>query len=100
MTLCIHIARRVTRNGRQVKDDRHLPFPTSGWQPPGGSKRYTLQAVAVRIGRHVTAGHYVAYIRQGRSWYLCDDSVKPLEVTLQSVKRSKAYILFYQQDGV
>ena len=40
---------------------------------------YECLGVAVHIGDTINSGHYVAYIKRGSDWYLCDDrNVKPV----------------------
>ncbi len=40
---------------------------------------YECLGVAVHIGGTINSGHYVAYIKRGSDWYLCDDrNVKPV----------------------
>ena len=40
---------------------------------------YECLGVAVHIGDTINSGHYVAYIKRGSNWYLCDDrNVKPV----------------------
>ena len=57
-----------------------VPIPGKNYTPvdynlPG----YECLGVAVHIGDTINSGHYVAYIKRGSNWYLCDDrNVKPV----------------------
>ena len=58
---------------------------------------YTLIAVAVHIGKSMSLGHYIAYVKREDKWYKCDDS-KIHEVSNgNNVLSSDAYLLFYRQ---
>lgn len=35
---------------------------------------YRCKAFIVHIGAEITGGHYVAYVRMGNDWYLCNDT--------------------------
>ena len=48
---------------------------------------------------HVQGGHYVAYIKCGESWYLCDDGFV-LEVDEATACAPNAYMLYYRQARV
>ncbi|GBF87340.1 ubiquitin carboxyl-terminal hydrolase [Raphidocelis subcapitata] len=45
----------------------------------------------------MSAGHYVAYVRAGGSWYKCDDAWVMLADGDAEVARCQAYLLFYEQ---
>jgi ubiquitin carboxyl-terminal hydrolase 36/42 len=67
--------------GRLVRLSRHVQFPlrleireymsraNRGKPPP-----YTLVAVLVHRGRSCDCGHYFAYVRKGKDWYLTNDA--------------------------
>jgi ubiquitin carboxyl-terminal hydrolase 22/27/51 len=54
---------------------------------------YTLSAVIVHKGE-INSGHYVSYAREGKDWFLFDDS-KVVLVGEQEVLRAEAYLLVY-----
>lgn len=35
---------------------------------------YTLYGIVRRVGRDIYSGHYTAAIKDGKAWYICDDS--------------------------
>ncbi|XP_067932350.1 ubiquitin carboxyl-terminal hydrolase 22-like [Watersipora subatra] len=58
--------------------------------------RYTLFAVVNHIG-NIESGHYINYIKQGKSsWFKCDDHLIT-KTTLQEVLNSEGYLLFYHK---
>ncbi|KAF2427681.1 cysteine proteinase [Tothia fuscella] len=64
--------------------------------PPSSSPqeaRYTLSAVIVHKGE-MNSGHYVSYAREGRDWFLFDDS-KVVLVGEGEVLKAQAYLLVY-----
>jgi hypothetical protein len=55
---------------------------------------YQLHAVVVHLGNTPLSGHYVAYVRRGLKWFLCDDTrVEP--VPFERVRAVEAAMLFY-----
>jgi ubiquitin C-terminal hydrolase len=58
--------------------------------------QYQLTCIVVHIGASIAVGHYVAYIRAGELWFKMNDS-KVKTVTWSTVKRQKAYLLFFEQ---
>jgi ubiquitin carboxyl-terminal hydrolase 22/27/51 len=54
---------------------------------------YTLSAVIVHKGE-INSGHYVSYAREGRDWFLFDDS-KVVLVGEKDVLAAQAYLLVY-----
>eukprot|EP01083_Nonionella_stella_P078971 216427_1 len=58
-------------------------------------KKYKLQSMIVHTGRSLSSGHYLCYVRKDQDWFLLDDvNVHP--VMLDTVRREKAYMLFYE----
>jgi len=58
--------------------------------------RYSLQAVAVHLGRF-GSGHYVAYVRDSQDqWVLLNDAAEPAVVSFQEVQRKQAYVLIFR----
>lgn len=43
-------------------------------------------------------GHYIAYVRCGDAWFLCDDA-SVSQVTPAKVLAAGAYLLFYQRQA-
>lgn len=60
---------------------------------------YTLVAVLVHRGRSCDCGHYFAYVRKGKDWYLCNDAVVT-KVDVSEVLKSQAYVLVYEVEGM
>ena len=58
--------------------------------------QYQLTGIVVHIGASIAVGHYVAYVRAGEMWFKMNDS-KVRTVTWSTVKRQKAYLLFFEQ---
>ncbi len=59
------------------------------------STKYELVAVSNHVG-DLGGGHYTAYAKRGDKWYDCNDSTVR-EVKPESVRTSKAYVLFYRR---
>jgi ubiquitin carboxyl-terminal hydrolase 22/27/51 len=59
---------------------------------------YTLSAVIVHKGE-MSSGHYVSYAREGRDWFLFDDS-KVVLVGEKDVLEAQAYLLVYVVEGI
>lgn len=60
---------------------------------PAPEANYTLSAVIVHKGE-MNSGHYVSYAREGREWFLFDDS-KVVLVGEGEVLAAQAYLLIY-----
>lgn len=56
---------------------------------------YDCVCVVVHKGSF-QGGHYVAYVRNGDVWYLCDDAYVQ-HVAEEVVQQSQPYMLFYEQ---
>ena len=92
--------------GRLVRLSRHVQFPlrleigeymsraNRGKPPP-----YTLVAVLVHRGRSCDCGHYFAYVRKGKDWYLTNDA-EVTKVDVEEVLSSQAYVLVYEVAGM
>jgi ubiquitin carboxyl-terminal hydrolase 22/27/51 len=65
------------------KDQLNQPAPLT----------YDLSAVIVHKG-DISSGHYINYAREGRNWFLFDDS-KVVLVDEAEVLRAEAYLLLY-----
>ena len=62
----------------------------------GYNKQYQLMGIVVHIGPSIAQGHYVAYFRAGESWIKANDHTVTA-VLWRTVRRKKAYMLFYEQ---
>jgi ubiquitin carboxyl-terminal hydrolase 22/27/51 len=77
------------------------PYTTSATQNtqnPHHRATYTLSAVIVHKGE-MSSGHYVSYAREGRDWFLFDDS-KVVLVGEKDVLAAQAYLLVYVVEGI
>jgi ubiquitin carboxyl-terminal hydrolase 20/33 len=106
--LCVHLKRfRLFEYGGGIgfsgKVSQYVQFPLDGLDLkrflhsdcPNKVTNYRLLGTIVHMGSF-TGGHYVAYIRRGDQWYVCDDS-RVTPVTPETVAESEAYVLFYQK---
>ena len=66
---------------------------SSSATPSAPSASYALSAVIVHKGE-INSGHYVSYVREGRDWFLFDDS-KVVLVGGKEVLAAEAYLLVY-----
>ncbi|RHZ06935.1 hypothetical protein DYB31_007700, partial [Aphanomyces astaci] len=77
------------------KDDIAVtfPYPTAATDPPG----YDLYGIVCHVGV-LGAGHYVAYVHDGVTWWCVDDMTVSVVANLNlSTLMSAAYLLFYQR---
>ena len=108
--LCIHLKRFRYNNFLRTKIDDYVQFPTRDLDmkrfviankhetrgSSSGPTTYDLVAFIEHHGSGVGSGHFTAYCRHEGYWFHFDDSC----VTAcdeNAVKRSKAYILFYNR---
>lgn len=108
--LCLHLKRFRYNNFLRTKIDEFIQFPIRGLDmrrfvmankhetrgSSCGPTTYDLVAFIEHHGSGVGSGHYTAYCRHDDYWFHFDDS----SVTAcdeSTVKRSKAYILFYNR---
>jgi hypothetical protein len=68
-----------------------LEYPKEHWPPELLS--YDLSAVIVHKGE-INSGHYVNYAREGKEWFIFDDS-KVVLVNESEVLGAEAYLLMY-----
>jgi ubiquitin C-terminal hydrolase len=94
--LFLHVKRfRMDATGRMRKITEPLFFEELLESATFGVL-YSLQAVAVHIGRF-GSGHYVAYVRDSQDqWVLLNDAAAPTVVSFQEVQRKQAYILVFR----
>uniref|UniRef100_A0A3P8UP42 Ubiquitin carboxyl-terminal hydrolase n=1 Tax=Cynoglossus semilaevis TaxID=244447 RepID=A0A3P8UP42_CYNSE len=102
--LCLHLKRFHWTAFLRNKVDTYVDFPLRGLDMRGyllepenslpGSCLYDLVAVVVHHGSGVGSGHYTAYGSHEGRWYHFNDSTVTL-VSEDTVKKAKAYILFY-----
>lgn len=64
---------------------------------PNQVTTYRLLGIICHIGSFL-GGHYIAYVRRGEQWYLCDDA-RVVAVSTETVSQSEAYVLFYQLES-
>jgi ubiquitin carboxyl-terminal hydrolase 3 len=108
--LCLHLKRFRYNNFIRTKIDDYIQFPIQGLDMKRfvlankhetrgsscGPTTYDLVAFIEHHGSGVGSGHYTAYCRHEDYWFHFDDS----SVTAcdeGTVRRSKAYILFYNR---
>ena len=60
------------------------------------NKQYRIMGIVVHIGPSIAQGHYISYFRAGESWIKADDNTLTA-VLWRTVRRKKAYMLFYEQ---
>lgn len=101
--LVCHLKRfAFDRNGGLVRLSKKVKFPEeldmknymsnlNRARPPP----YELVAVLVHQGRSCEWGHYIAYVKNHRQWYCCNDSAVTA-VSFETVLQQQAYILMYE----
>ena len=94
--LFLHVKRfRMDATGRMRKITEPLFFEEVLESATFGV-RYSLQAVAVHIGRF-GSGHYVAYVRDSHDqWVLVNDAAAPAVASFEEVQRKQAYVLVFR----
>lgn len=109
--LCFHLKTLATHAGRKLEGPLTFPLDGLDMQPYLSTSvlahRYRLSAgasapllydcmcVVVHKGSF-QGGHYIAYVRNGSTWYLCDDAYVQ-HVAEEVVQQSQPYMLFYMQ---
>lgn len=108
--LCLHLKRFRYNNFLRTKIDDYIQFPIQGLDMKRfvmvnkhetrgsscGPTTYDLVAFIEHHGSGLGSGHYTAYCRHDGYWFHFDDS----SVTAcdeSTVRKSKAYILFYNR---
>lgn len=102
--LTIHLKRfQMTPFGETTKINKHVEFETeldlspfiTG--PKEGGANYDLYGVLVHEGHTCNSGHYHAFVKASTGfWYSMNDS-SVNQVSLTTVLRQRAYILFYSR---
>ncbi|XP_022731661.1 ubiquitin carboxyl-terminal hydrolase 8-like [Durio zibethinus] len=102
--LVIHLKRFSYNRFLKNKLETYVDFPIEnldlsnhiGYRNGESSNRYMLYAVSNHYGS-MGSGHYTAFVHHGGGrWYEFDDShVYP--ITLEKIKTSAAYLLFYRR---
>ena len=94
--LVLHVKRfRLTWAGFQ-KINKHLFFEELLESHDFGFT-YSLQAVAVHLGRTLGQGHYVTFVRDSQDqWVLVNDGAPPTVVSFDTVQRAEAYLLVFR----
>uniref|UniRef100_A0A7S3DCQ0 ubiquitinyl hydrolase 1 n=2 Tax=Palpitomonas bilix TaxID=652834 RepID=A0A7S3DCQ0_9EUKA len=86
--------------GVSSKTSGHVKFPKAlnadcvSVKNARGPSKYELYGVLVHSGYSVNSGHYYCYVKDGRKWFVVNDS-QYKEVQESTVMDSEAYILFY-----
>lgn len=86
------------------KLNKHVDFPCeldmssycTTLNSPRNTK-YRLYGVLVHEGHSTHSGHYYAFIRASNSMWYCMNDESVTQVSINTVLKQKAYILFYQQ---
>lgn len=98
--LVLHF-KRFSDDNKKMDDDVSFnemldiaPYLSERSENTSNSMTYHLCGVLVHYGAHVHCGHYDCYVYGSRNWYNMNDSKVSL-VSLETVLKQKAYILFY-----
>ncbi|KAG2180031.1 hypothetical protein INT43_003818 [Umbelopsis isabellina] len=108
IALTVHLKRFTYnwRRGGMDKVSKHIEFPERLDISPFMShttrktaRPYELYGVLVHMGGGCHSGHYYAYVKNANGKWYCmdDDDVRP--VSIQTVMRERAYMLFYTQEA-
>ena len=95
--LVIHLSR--FRGLQKIKKYVRFPEQASikyGIDGDEYNKQYRIMGIVVHIGASIQGGHYVSYVHGGEKWFKMDDHIVST-VRWQTVRRKKAYMLFYEQ---
>ena len=76
--LVLNIDRQYFHKGEVYKDPRKVSFPDSlilevKEQEVSLRHSYSLSAFICHSGASVQSGHYTAFIKRGKKWFLCND---------------------------
>ena len=76
------------------------PFSTFEIITGQGSCTYEVVATVQHIGTQLAQGHYIAYVKQGNNWILCDDErIIPLaDETRDPVRNAYLMILRFTEE--
>jgi len=87
--LTLDMAPYTTSHQNTMSKPQHSAFETAA----SSAAKYTLSAVIVHKGE-INSGHYVSYAREGKDWFLFDDS-KVVLAAESEVLAAQAYLLVY-----
>lgn len=93
--LPIQLKRFAFTSRGAVKISDKVPFPEDDLFEICGVK-YRLRAVVSHLGRSVSGGHYISYIRQEERWFVCDDR-DVYEVDSEEVPRDRGYCFLFER---
>ena len=94
--LFLHVKRFRTDEAGRVRKITELLFFEELLESETFGVLYSLQAVAVHIGRF-GKGHYVAYVRDSHDQsVLVNDNAPPQVVPFQMLQRKQAYVLVFR----
>ena len=95
--LIIHLSR--FRGLNKINDFVRFPEQASFKYKMDDSEyntQYRVMGIVVHTGSSIAQGHYVSYVRAGENWMKADDEIVT-GICFESVRRKKAYILFYEE---
>lgn len=95
MTPYTTLASNPSLTSTTTKSSKSQPATTPATAP---AINYNLSAVIVHKGGY-DSGHYVSYAKEGRDWFLFDDS-KVVLASEGDVLNAEAYLLIYVVDEV
>ena len=83
------------------KIEKHVSFPAQAsikYNIDGNvyNTQYRLMGIVVHVGSSIAGGHYISYVRAGKNWFKTNDDTVS-SVLWRTVRRKKAYMLFYEQ---
>lgn len=92
---------RLNRIGKKI---RFNPTIDMAVHIEGGRKRrranhlYRLTSIICHKGSSCLSGHYIAYVRRGSRWFLCNDSLVREVNEDKVLQQTSAYMLFYERE--
>lgn len=57
--------------------------------------QYMLNSIIMHVGSSIQCGHFFAYVRRGKKWYVCDDD-KVRIVDIKNINTSNIYMICYE----
>ena len=87
---------RKINDAVRINDELNLTDWKAKDVPSAAPSVYKLFAVVTHRGNTLDEGHYVAYVRRDRKWFLFNDSAPPQTLSrLPNEVSTECYILFY-----